>query len=327
MLQLAHITPLAEQSFGGRTELVLKNLFAFKVGSFNALHELVTVVLVTNFEMVKGVKQSFNLFFALFDLSIKLVTISLKLLLLLGSLNDIVGLGVLTLSFNFTATGLIALDEALVFDAQVLDLIVSLLELNFHLVALLFCSFQLTDQDVFMNLDFFLTLFHGHLKLVFSVLKAVDFICTSIDLLAKALNLELHDIVLDEGLLLLLDDSLEITASHLILKLELTNDTIKSALFSLHLGDNSVDVPALILQLLVRSSEQLQVLLCLLQVFGQGLDLFLKLCLLFFGAHTAHPIDLALHLLNLEILRIDKLLLPLLFDLQLGDISLQVARS
>ena len=57
LLELAHVTSFTEESFGGGAELVLKDLFAFKVSTFGALHELVTIVLVTNFEVIKGVKE------------------------------------------------------------------------------------------------------------------------------------------------------------------------------------------------------------------------------------------------------------------------------
>ena len=57
LLELAHITSFAEEGFGGGTELVFKDLFSFKVSTFGALHELVTIVLVTNLEVVEGVKE------------------------------------------------------------------------------------------------------------------------------------------------------------------------------------------------------------------------------------------------------------------------------
>ena len=50
--------------------------------------------------MIKRVKQSFDLLFALLNLAIKLVTVSLQLFLLLGGLDDVVGLGVLTLRLD-----------------------------------------------------------------------------------------------------------------------------------------------------------------------------------------------------------------------------------
>ena len=57
LLELAHVTSFTEESFGGGAELVLKDLFAFKVSTFGALHELVTIILVTNFEVIKRVKE------------------------------------------------------------------------------------------------------------------------------------------------------------------------------------------------------------------------------------------------------------------------------
>ena len=45
----------------------------------------------------------------------------------------------LALGLNFSTTGLVALDETLILDPKVLHLVVALLQLNLHLVALLFC--------------------------------------------------------------------------------------------------------------------------------------------------------------------------------------------
>ena len=233
----------------------------------------------------------------------------------------------LALSLHFTTAGLVALDETLVLDAQVLDFVVSLLELDLDLVALLFSRLQLADQDVLVHLDLLFTLLHGHFKLILSILKTVDFVSASVDFLAETLDLELHDVVLHERLLLLLDDSLEVAASHLVLELELANDAIKGCFLGFDLGNDAVNVPALVLQLLVRSREELQVFLGFVQVLSQRLNLLRQLVLLLFRADTAHTVDLALHLLDLEVLRVDQLLLPLLLDLELADVGLQVARG
>lgn len=140
-------------------------------------------------------------------------------------------------------------------------------------MALFLCSLQLTNQDILMHLDFLFTLFHGHFELIFSVLKTVDFVCTGVDFLTKTLNLELHDIMLHESLLLHLDNGLEVTASHFVLKLEFTDNTIQSTLLSLNLGDDSVDISALILQLLVRGGEKLQVFFGFFKIFAKSVDL------------------------------------------------------
>ena len=66
----------------------------------------------------------------------------------------------LTLSLNLARTGLVALYETLVLDAQVLNFVVALLELDLYLMTLLLSSFQLANKDVLVNLDFLFTLLH-----------------------------------------------------------------------------------------------------------------------------------------------------------------------
>ena len=102
-----------------------------------------------------------------------------------------------------------------------------------------------------MYLNLLFTLLHGHLELILSVFKAVNLVSTRINLFAQALDLKLHDIMLDKSLLFLLYDGLEVAASHLILKLKLTNDAVESLLFRLDLGNDAINIPALVLQLLV----------------------------------------------------------------------------
>ena len=156
-----------------------------------------------------------------------------------------------------------------------------MLQLNLDLVSLLLCGLQLADQNVFMHLDFFFTLFHGHLKLVFSVFESVDFVSAGVNLLAQALNLKLHDVVLNEGLLLVFDDSLEVTSCHLVLKLELADHGIKGSFFNFDLHNHTIDVSALIFELFVRSRQKLEVFFCFLVVFLKSIDLFLQLGLFF----------------------------------------------
>ena len=66
----------------------------------------------------------------------------------------------LALGLNFTTGRLISLNKALILDTKVLDLVVALLELDLHLMALIFGSLIFTNEDVLVNLDLFLTLFH-----------------------------------------------------------------------------------------------------------------------------------------------------------------------
>ena len=233
----------------------------------------------------------------------------------------------LTLSLNFTTGRLIPLDKALILDAEVLDLVVTLLELDLHLMALILSSLLLADKDVLVNLDFLLTLLHRHLELILPVLETVDFVSSGVNLFTEALNFKLHDIVLNERLLLSLDYRLEVAAGHLVLKLEFTNDTIECAFFSLDLGDDAINIPALVLELLVRCGQELQIFLGLFKLLAQSIDFLLKLSLFFFRTNTLHSVNFTLHLLNLEILSVNKLLLSLLLNLQLSDVSLEVARG
>ena len=70
LLELAHVTSLAEEGLGGGTELILKDLFAFQIGTFGALHELITIVLVTDLEVVEGVEERLDLLLTLLDLAV-----------------------------------------------------------------------------------------------------------------------------------------------------------------------------------------------------------------------------------------------------------------
>ena len=107
-----------------------------------------------------------------------------------------------------------------------------------------------------MNLDFSLTFLHGHLELVFSILKTKDFISLLMYSLLKVFNFQLHHIMLDQCLLLLLLDFLEISTGHLILKSQLLDHIVKFVLAVLHFDDDTSDVSAFILQVLVGGAQQ-----------------------------------------------------------------------
>lgn len=140
--------------------MVFEDLLSVKVSSFSALHELVTIVLVPEFKMVKSVNQCFKLLFTLSDLAIKFVTIPLKLFLLLSGLNNIVGLRVLTRSLDFARARSVLLHKSFILDPQVLYTALSELKLDSYFVSLFFGSLELRKEDILMNLDFFLPLLH-----------------------------------------------------------------------------------------------------------------------------------------------------------------------
>jgi ABC-type uncharacterized transport system permease subunit len=92
LLQLLELTSLFEKSFRTRPALLFQDLLSLQVSSFSTLHELVAVVLVPDFEMVKRVRQCFDFLFALSNLTIQFITVPLDLLLFLSSFDNIVSL-------------------------------------------------------------------------------------------------------------------------------------------------------------------------------------------------------------------------------------------
>jgi hypothetical protein len=93
--------------------------------------------------MVQGVDQSLQLLLTLADLAIELITITLELFFLLSSLDHVVSLSVLSRGIDFSCAGSVLLNEAFIFDAEVLDATFAVLKLNGHLMALFFRSFEL----------------------------------------------------------------------------------------------------------------------------------------------------------------------------------------
>jgi hypothetical protein len=67
--------------------------------------------------MVERVEQSLDLLFALLDLAIELISVPLEFFLLLGCLDNVVGLRVLSRSLDLPAARRMLLDETFVFNA------------------------------------------------------------------------------------------------------------------------------------------------------------------------------------------------------------------
>ena len=95
LLQLLQLATLLEKGLTSRTALVLQDLLLFKVSTLCTLLELVTVVLVTHFQVIKSVCECLDFLLALPNFAIELVTISLQLFLLLSRLDHVVSLRVL----------------------------------------------------------------------------------------------------------------------------------------------------------------------------------------------------------------------------------------
>lgn len=71
-------------------------MLAVQVRTLGSLHELVSVILISDLEMLQGVVECLNFLLALANLAVKLITISLQFLLLLTGLDHIVRLAVLS---------------------------------------------------------------------------------------------------------------------------------------------------------------------------------------------------------------------------------------
>jgi len=140
--------------------LIFKDLLFLKVSTLCSLDELVSIVFVSHLKMIKSVSQSLDFLLTLSQFSIKLITISLKLLLLLSSLDDKVSLRVLSSGVLLTRARFVSLNETFVLDSQILDSRLSVLKLNSDFMPLFFSGFRLRDKDVFMDLDFLLPLLH-----------------------------------------------------------------------------------------------------------------------------------------------------------------------
>ena len=90
--QLLQISLLSEECFCGSSILVIQNLFSLKISSLSTLHELVTIVLISNLQVRQSIKKSLDLLLTFLYFTIKLISLSLKFFFDLLTLDDIVSL-------------------------------------------------------------------------------------------------------------------------------------------------------------------------------------------------------------------------------------------
>lgn len=83
-------------------------------------------------------------------------------------------------------------------------------------MSLIFSRLVLCHEHVFVHLNFLLSLLHGHLKLIFPILQRKNLIHCTCDHFVDFLNFELHEIMLDKHLLLLLNDLIQILVRHIV---------------------------------------------------------------------------------------------------------------
>lgn len=231
----------------------------------------------------------------------------------------------LTHALDFTRAGLGLLDKTFILYSKIFDLVLAKLELNGHFVALLFSCFELGDQDVLVHLDLFFSLFHTHFELIFTVFKPVDTIGLNIDSVSELFDLQLHAIVLDKSLFLVFEDLVEVTIGHFVLKLKFLNLACQGAPLVFDLINGSLNVAALIFELLVRDSQLREGFLLLVKGLLDFEDLLLQCLSLFLRTLSTGSGDLSLHLLDLELSIVEELLLSLLLLLELNNVGLEVA--
>ena len=75
----------------------------------------------------------------------------------------------------------------------------------------------LCQKHITMNLNFLFSFLHRHLQLVFLVFQCVHMISCSVKTFLNLLDLQLHDIMLDQNVFLLLCDLAECLDGHVIL--------------------------------------------------------------------------------------------------------------
>lgn len=110
------------------------------------------------------------------------------------------------------------LDQSLILDLQVLNLGLSLCQLDGNLVPLILGCLILCQQDILVHLDLLLPLLHGHLHLVLLVLEGVDDVGGLGEDLVDLLDLEFHDVVLHKDFLFLFGDFGQVLVCHLVLQ-------------------------------------------------------------------------------------------------------------
>jgi hypothetical protein len=137
------------------------------------------------------------------------------------------------------APRVVLLDKGLILNLEILDPLLPHGQFHGHLVPLVLGGLQLCDKDIPVDLDLLLPLLHAHLELVLLVLEGSHVLVCAHQPAPDLLYLELHDVVLDQHLLLLLGHLAQVLVGHVVLEGELL-DRARQHLFlaavSLQLG-------------------------------------------------------------------------------------------
>ncbi len=123
--------------------------------------------------------------------------------------------------FHFSVTRLVLLDERFVFDLVVVYFTLLLRKLHLHLMPFLSRSLMLRDQNILMKLNLLLPLLHTHLYLMLLVLQVKHLISLIHQYVINLLNLQSPAVVSHQGILLLLNNLVNILGGHFILKFKI----------------------------------------------------------------------------------------------------------
>lgn len=128
-------------------------------------------------------------------------------------------------------------------------------------MTLLLCCLVLSHQYVVVDLDFVLSFLHTHFELVFPILESEHLIHCRINDILNLLDLELHDIMLHEHLLLRLHNLVEVLVRHIILEGEFINELGEPHLLPRNQGELSLYATHIIVELLYTLQQGLVLLL------------------------------------------------------------------
>ena len=116
----------------------------------------------------------------------------------------------------------------------------------------------------------------------------------------------------------------QVDLSQLVYEIKLNDCILKTSFGLFKLFDNTLDNTPFVLKLLIASDKFVQVFLLFILGLGKVGNFFGQFLKLLLTTFTLGSSNSALHLLNLEISVVKKLLLTCLLVLQFSDIGLQV---
>jgi hypothetical protein len=191
------------------------------------------------------------------------------------------------------------LNQRLIFNFKIFNFILSLGQFNCDFMPLIFNGFMFGKKYVSMNLDLLFSLLHCHFQLIFLILQRVDVIDWPIENLFNFIDLEFHDVVLNQDFLLFLRNFIQVLQSHIVLQRKLLNiwryllfETFKLCKLAFHSSQIFVQPFHTFVQYLVLIFYVSILFLCFL-------DIFLEIFFLFKSSLTSRPCYLPFHQLNL----------------------------